>query len=38
MGYDLSPAVVDFIAGSIAGAVSVAVGQPFDTVKVSGKA
>mmetsp|Transcript_11422 Transcript_11422/g.18597 ORF Transcript_11422/g.18597 Transcript_11422/m.18597 type:complete len:282 (+) Transcript_11422:74-919(+) len=31
---ELSPEVIDFVAGSIAGAVSVAVGQPFDTVKV----
>lgn len=35
MGFDLSPEIVDFVAGSVAGAVSVAVGQPFDTVKVN---
>jgi hypothetical protein len=35
MDWDLTPEVIDFIAGSVAGAVSVAVGQPFDTVKVN---
>jgi hypothetical protein len=35
MGIELSPEIIDFVAGSVAGAVSVAVGQPFDTVKVS---
>jgi solute carrier family 25 carnitine/acylcarnitine transporter 20/29 len=34
MGFELGPEIIDFIAGSVAGAVSVAVGQPFDTVKV----
>lgn len=34
MGFQLSSEAIDFIAGSVAGAVSVAVGQPFDTIKV----
>ena len=37
MGFDLSAEIVDFVGGSVAGAVSVVVGQPFDTVKVKNK-
>mmetsp|Transcript_3962 Transcript_3962/g.6200 ORF Transcript_3962/g.6200 Transcript_3962/m.6200 type:complete len:285 (-) Transcript_3962:170-1024(-) len=30
----LTPESIDFIAGSVAGAISIVVGQPFDTIKV----
>jgi len=35
MSDDYAYIACDFIAGSISGAASVGVGQPFDTVKVS---